>query len=245
MNLGDIKRHVGTVTAAYDDMSVSAIIDGLALGEIDDIRPELLMPLRWRPREGDRVIFYQRAGALRPEVAITWVGWAYDTGDEHLVPPWMEAGSVDLVGESGRVQIRLDDDRTADGTAAGTRGTCHLGFKDADEPLVLGNVYKAAYERLLDELAKKIAADNVLFTGLDGLLSATFPGVTALFTAWRSAVVAKLVPDGLAVLEQLVGPTVPAGADIKTLLPDHLSNYTFASKDPDPDPFTNETEDEA
>lgn len=241
MNRGDIETHTGIVTGSYDDLTISALIPALNEGEIDNIRPEFVSPIRWRPRENDRVTIYRRLGALRPEVSLTWVGWAYDSGDTHLVPPWSEPGDVVIMGTSGRVQIVLADD-DAD-SANGTPGQLRLGYREADEPLVLGDAWKTQETRILDEVTRALTATSLFFGLLETALATAGIAIGPAVAAWRDIVIAGTsLPTlpGAAVSEQLTGATVPAGADVKSLLATLVSDYVFTSKDPDPEPFDGE-----
>ncbi len=264
LNSGDIRRHVGTVTSSASDMTISVLVPALSQGEIDDVRPEFVTPLRYRPREGDPVVIYQRLGALRPSLALTWVGWDADTGNQHITPPWLDAGLVHLLGESGRIQVVLNDEDAP--TPDGPIGSLHLGFRDAAEPLVLGEVYRVHKEADYDLLAELIdALDTELGTmsTLDiahsiwvgavaghPLLTAVLgaPGGTmqAALTAHQSAIATarnliKALPSS--VRARFVGP-FPADQYQKATIPDHLSNYVFTSLDPDPNPYTNEDEED-
>lgn len=262
LNSGDIRRHVGTVTGSAEDLTISVTVAALFEGEADDVRPEFVGPLRWRPREGDRVVIYQRMGALRPEVGLTWVGWAHDSGDQHLTPPWLDAGLVHLLGESGRIQICLDDENAPDGLPDTPIGMLMLGYRNADEPLTLGNLYKAHLEgtldltaEIIDEIAVVLAAGNILNAAFVAWVTAVGTAVPAVATAAVTMIVALNFNTGIlttarnnlrqlptSVKARLVGPTVPPGTDQKSTIPKHLSDYVFTSKNPDPDPFTNEEE---
>lgn len=245
MNKGDIITHTGIVTESYADMSISVHVPAIAERPIDQVRPEFVSPLRWRPREDDEVTIYQRLGALRPDLALTWVGWAYDDGSTHLVPPWLDAGQVVLMGPDGRTVIMLDDDEHPAGNPDDPAGLVRVGRRDADEPVVLGNVYRAALEIVLDEVARLIDETHTWMLAVDaGLLAlggATVPASATL--DWSEQCRLSLIaPLGDSVKELLTGVTVPPGQDVKSLLPDHLSDYVFSSKEPDPNPYTGEEE---
>lgn len=248
MNRGDIITHVGQVTEAYTDMSISVLVPAIAESPIDQVRPEFASPLKWVPREGDDVLLFQRLGSLRPDMALTWVGWAYDDGSTHIVPPWMEAGVTALTGVDNRVGVFIDDDEHPTGSTSDPAGALRLGRYDGDEPVVLGDLYKAGQEEFLNQLSLLIryteawisSASTVMDTLL-GMHGAP-PEMVAHFTVWREQCYQGIITPGGSVREQLVGTTVPPGQDLNSLLPDHLSNYVFSSKVPDPDPPVGEDE---
>jgi hypothetical protein len=242
LNKGDIITHTGVVTEAYADMSISVLVPAINEQPIDQVRPEFISPLRWRPREDDSVVIYQRLGALRPDLELTWVGWSYDDGSTHLVPPWLDAGQVVLMGPDGRTLIVLDDDEHPAGNPNDPAGLIRFGRRDADEPVVLGDVYKASLERRIDLLTDYIDELWTWMQAIATIINPLFAPATPLDApnaAFKLAVVDSVVL-GTAVREQLVGVTVPPGLDVKTLIPDHLSDYLFGSKEPDPDPYTGE-----
>jgi hypothetical protein len=242
VNKGDIVMHTGVVTESASDMSIAARIPGLA-GDIvqDDIRPAFVSPVRWRPREDDQVTIMQR---MSPGVvlddALSWLGWEWDDGNVHLVPPWIEPGQVSLFGVDGRTVIVLDDDETLSGNARA--GVLRIGRMDADQPVVLGTLYKAGQETFLDQVARLIDETRIWLqqasTSIDGLLGGA-PVMTPLYTAWLAAC---HTGAGTSVKELLVGTTVPPGNDVKSGLADQLSDFIMVAKEPDPNPYTGEEE---
>ena len=155
MNDRDIRRHEGVVVEAGHDMTIAVQVDTVNDEPLPDVRPEAIGPVRWRPKEGDRVVVYERVGPLRPAVAFTYVGLAPDIEDDELVPGYLEPGRVHIIGEDGVTVVSLEDDADAvelpDGADSAT-SIVRIGREDATEPLVLGGVWRAKMRLILDEM---------------------------------------------------------------------------------------------
>ena len=186
MNSGDIVTHEGIVREAYQDMTLDILVPALAGGAvIEDVAPESVSPVRWRPRVGDRVRVLQRAHPLRPDLSLTWTGWSYerlsdDDESTHLIPTWMEAGQVHLLSEDDLVHIVLIDESTSTKTiAAAAGGTADasapfllLGSKDATEQAVCGNLWLEKARSVITEVRDVVAE---LQKVADALKTAVWP----------------------------------------------------------------------
>ena len=239
MNAGDVKLHVGIVKTGWADMTISALVPALA-GEtvIDDIGPEYVTPVRWRPSEFDLVVIYQRMGALRPSYALTWGGWKYSENNNVRVPKYLQPGMVHLQGETNRTSIVLDDETSPQNDDV--RGSVRIGRFDADEPLLLGNVYKdwmeAVTQQLIDLAASVKAVNDALVshTHVYDRATATGPGVGTTYAPTASA-----SPNNAATYTAESGNAQTVNSELTTKkgeIPDHLSKYVFTSDVPDPDP---------
>lgn len=225
MNAGDVKRHEGTVVEAGNDLTLSVYVPGVSDTPLEDVSPECVTAVRWRPREGDQVVIYQRMGALRPELAFTWVGWAPDYDDDHLVPDYLDAGKVHLLSEDGLVGIALEDEADEFALPSGslTDGAhVRLGRHDATEPVVLGAVYKDKLELILDRM---IQAADALASTASTLATAVWP-VSAVPTASPSlddaATFAAAQSDASAVSAALT--------TLKGEIDETLSDFVFSAK---------------
>ncbi len=109
MKSGEAKLHTGIVVDAFNDLSIKVTVRTYADTVIDDVGPEAVGAVRYRPRVGDKVRILERVAPLRPEKALTWLGWAWDPEDTRLIPPWLEADEVALLSQDGVVGIVLED----------------------------------------------------------------------------------------------------------------------------------------
>lgn len=240
MNFTDVRRHIGIVDASFHDLSISVVVPALNHETaLPDVLPEFTTPLRWRPREGDSVVIYERLPALRPELALTWGGWASDPEDVHLVPPWLAPGCVHLLSEDGHVLVALEDDEPELLDAAGNptprTAAIRIGRRDAAEPLLIGTVYRGWMEATVDLVRDLVDALNTLNSAraavrtaeqvkltAEGVWVNAHPANPAAITTYASAVTAYATAVGtyqtavaafetsLATIRTaLVGPTTP------------------------------------
>lgn len=232
MNHGDVKRHEAVVAESGDDMSLAVDAPGIAEKTLDDVHPECLTPLRWRPKEGKKVVLYQRVGPLRPDLALTWAGYAYDEHDDDLVPDYLDPGKVHLISDDGDVVIVLEDATETDielpTTAAGERRYgpfLRLGSPDATEPLVLGAVYKDWMEDVLDRLIA--IADNLESA------AATLKASVWAVVGGGGGTASPPAPDiaTYSAIETAAGTASNALSNLKDDLPDQLSRYALTSRE--------------
>lgn len=171
MKSGEAKLHTGIVVDAFNDLSIKVTVRTYADTDVDDVGPESVGAVRWRPRKGDKVRLLERVAPLRPEKALTWLGWAWDPEDTRLVPPWLEADEVALLSQDGDVGIVLEDipedvtGRTvnAAGWPAATDPATRIGAQDASESLLCGQLYQtwmASVTQALIDLANAVETVN-------------------------------------------------------------------------------------
>ena len=188
-----MKRYIGTVEEAYSDLTLKVACDQLGGEMLDDVHPEAVGPVRWRPRPGDKVVLYKRGNTLRPDTEVTWVGWLSAPEDEHLVPTFIDAGEVHITSEDGDVTIALEDvpegqkaidDRTKndDDLPKDKHAALRLGRHDASESLVLGQVYKSWMEDHITEHKTMIDAHDTFDTAENTLMTGLTTFVTACIT---------------------------------------------------------------
>lgn len=250
MNFGDIIRHEGTVTEAGDDLSISVMVPSISDTPLDDVGPEFVFPLRWRPREGDLVVIHQRAGALRPEQQFTWAGWSWNADDRiHLLPPWLDAGKLHLISEDGRIVIALEDEADPIDIAASGAGVLvpgeqpflRLGRRDATEQLVCGLLWRTKLEDVIAELIttadklEKAAAtlETAVWDVPAGLLVAPSGGgpVTGTTTASPTSADSTAFKD----VKDSAATVSTSLTSLRDSLHEVLSDYVFTSKVPEPE----------
>jgi hypothetical protein len=233
MNRGDIIRHEGTVDAAYNDMTIDVLVPGINDSvPLTGIEKEWIDPMRWKPRAGDLVVLWQRMAPLHPDRAVTWIGWASDDDDTRLVPPWLDGGKLPLISEDSSVAIVLEDENDDGLNSDGP--IVRLGGPAANEPVVIGTVYKAWMEGVLDEVISHV---DTAWAALQGLQAFALTSSTAT-TATQIAAAALTLTNAIAGLSMSSAALTTKKGEIE----DHLSDFIFAEKAPDMTPEPSDAE---
>lgn len=233
MKSGEAKLHTGIVVDAYNDMSIKVTVRSFADTDIDDVGPEAVSALRWRPRIGDKVRILERVAPLRPEKALTWLGWAWDPEDTRLFPEWLEADEVALLSQDGVVGVVLEDvpevttGRTQNvaNWPAATDPALRLGAQSASESLICGQLYQTWMASTTQALIDLADAVETIATALAVHLHPTAVGPSG-------------PPDNAATY---TAQSTVAGASEATITTrrgelnngDQLSEYAFTSKRPE------------
>ncbi|MGE0229463.1 MAG: hypothetical protein AB7U23_13250 [Dehalococcoidia bacterium] len=223
MNSGDVHIHKGCrVVDSHNDLSIQVECPGHDTA-LEDVRPEFVSPLYWRPKPGDMVTLYERIPSTRPDAGVTWAGWTHRTGDTSLLPDWLAPGKVHLVSEEGGVSIALEDRPDPDSAQGpGNLPAARFGRHDADSPLVCGTEHKALLEGIIDTVK--------------GLADAVQAMATALATHTHAVSgAATLAPADAANYTNAASSAGNASSALttkKSQIPDTLSDYAFTSKEP-------------
>lgn len=233
MKSGEAKLHTGIVVDAFNDMSIKVTIRTYGDTPIDDVGPEAVTVVRWRPRAGDKMRILERVAPLRPEKALTWLGWAWDPEDTRLYPPWLEADEVALLSQDGDVHVVLEDvpedttGRTQNAASwpAATDPALRLGAQSASESLLCGQLYQtwmASTTQALIDLAdavETIATALAVHVHVETGGTTLIPSNAATYTAQSIVAAASEATISARRVELNDG--------------DQLSEYVFTSKRPE------------
>ena len=224
MNAGDVLVHRGCkVLASFNDMSIEVECPGHD-APLEDVLPEFVSPLRWRPKPGDRVTLYERIPSTRPDAGVTWAGWTCETGNTSLVPTWLDPGKVHVISEEGEVCIALEDRPDPDAAqGAGNLPAVRVGGRAADSPLVCGTEFEAWAGAVLDAIKSLSDAVKGQATALKAHthpVSGTATGVPADIVSYQTT-------------ESVADSTSSTISTKKGDIPDILSDFVFTQKGPD------------
>jgi len=255
MNTKDLRRHVGVVIESGDDMTLAVSVPSLADQVIDLVRPEVIGPVRWRPREGQRVVIYERIGPLRPDIALTWVGYEHDPQSGHLTPTYLDSGKVHIVSEDATILVALEDD-TEDTITLPTNGGetlagpfLRLATKDAAEPVMLGLEHKDWAENLIDDIEDLRAQAEATATAAESYTQAVQTYAAQAVIAWGGllgpppaqpaqaaadwAIAAASAEAAMNAAASALNAIAAELVDRKDEIEQHLSRCVFAPRDPD------------
>lgn len=246
MNLGDIEELVGTVTESRDDLTLE--VDFGTFGQLPDVHPEAITPLRWRPDVGARVRCYRRMGDR-----VTWVGIHGDP-DVEAPADWQLPAKLALLSERGDVGIHLEDGAADEQDQPRLR----VGHAAADSPAVCGTEYKGWAEDLIDHLKAlddeverlrgvvgQVVALRKTLSQLEqsawnevasGLSSIPAPsGACSAAAAAHGVAIGGAIPSMESTLSTIQTNLSTVKNDLQARrdeIDDHLSDYVFVSKAP-------------
>lgn len=232
---GNIKFHVGVVTAAYDDLSLDVDLPTLADAAIPGIRPLFVTPNRWAPAEGTRVVIIERATSAGLAESLAWLGneWidrestTQDATERAVVPTDLDPGDQRWRSNEGRVVIQLEDGVHESAPGAGLPAV-RLGRKDATEPLLLGTQYKAWMEATVQAVRDFRAATEALRTALAAFSTTSQQALDPVLVAAAVTLSAALIPVGTSLATVEATLTTQKG----TITP-HLSTFVYTALAPE------------
>lgn len=215
---GEMRRHLGTVAASYDQGVVDVQCQGLADTVMESLEPVATGPVLWGPIKGQRVVLEEPPSSDaqdQPQV----VGLEFDVFADH---PWRRENASVLVSPDGKLGVVVDGGTAALEDGGDVSPKLYIGRDEATEPAVLGAALKSFLESLLDDVETMKTTNQSLLDALK------------VFATSASASTDPVVAAAAGVLNGAIAGLTYASLDFagkKSTIDDHNSSLVFVSKE--------------